>query len=157
MCSIDSGGVSAGCTGSLGCILTFLQSLRQEDRARFTTGNLEYSDLNKTSDKSFHGGKRSLLTVGTVFRQVLHNDNRGIGKGQLMRRRLRLFIGEDECVGTELRQPEVAIQLEEFTRILSDAIIWDRSWVKDLADEEIKISSDLYEVLMAYSQMRPSA
>ena len=74
-----------------------------------------------------------------------------------MRQRLRLFIGEDERVGTELKQNEVSIELQELTRILSDAIIWDRSWVKDLADEEVKISSDLYEVLTAYSQLRPSA
>ena len=74
-----------------------------------------------------------------------------------MRQRLRLFIGEDERVGTELKQTEVSIELQELTQILSDAIIWDRSWVKDLGDEEVKISTDLYEVLMAYSQLRPSA
>ena len=74
-----------------------------------------------------------------------------------MRQRLRLFIGEDERVGTELKRTEVSIELQELTQILSDAIIWDRSWVKDLGDEEVRISTDLYEVLMAYSQLRPSA
>ena len=49
------------------------------------------------------------------------------------------------------------MNLNEFTSILSDAIIWDRTWLTDLADEQVKISADLYEVLMAYSQMRPSA
>lgn len=74
-----------------------------------------------------------------------------------MRRRLRLFIGDDELDNTAYQNTEVSIELSEFTQILKDAIIWDRSWVNDLADEQVKISSDLYEVLMAYSQMRPSA
>ncbi|MEQ9408794.1 MAG: hypothetical protein RIK87_13750 [Fuerstiella sp.] len=74
-----------------------------------------------------------------------------------MRPRLRLFIGEDEPGDTEFAPREVSIELQELTRILSDAIIWERSWVADLADERVKISADLYEVLVAYSQMRPSA
>ena len=73
-----------------------------------------------------------------------------------MKRRLRLFVG-DEDQAENLNQTQVAIELGEFTRILSDAIIWDRTWLHDLNDEEVKISSDLYEVLMAYSQLRPSA
>jgi hypothetical protein len=74
-----------------------------------------------------------------------------------MRPRLRLFIGEDEHSGTEVVEREVAIELRELTAILADAIIWDRSWVSDVADERVTISADLYEVLMVYKQMRPSA
>jgi len=74
-----------------------------------------------------------------------------------MRPRLRLFIGEDEHSGAEVVEREVAIELQDLTAILADAIIWDRSWLSDLADERVKISADLYEVLMMYSQMRPSA
>lgn len=74
-----------------------------------------------------------------------------------MRPRLRLFIGEDELGDPELAQPEVTVELEELTRILSDAIIWDRTWLADLADEKVKVSADLYEILMVYSQLRPSA
>ncbi|MCP4175825.1 MAG: hypothetical protein GY758_34200 [Fuerstiella sp.] len=74
-----------------------------------------------------------------------------------MRPRLRLFIGEDEHSGTEVVEREVAMELRELTAILADAIIWDRSWVSDLADERVTISADLYEVLMVYNEMRPSA
>lgn len=80
-----------------------------------------------------------------------------IAKGSLMRQRLRLFIGEDELKCAELPTPEVSIQLEELVRILQDAIIWDRTWLRDLADERVAISADLYEVLTAYAQLRPSA
>lgn len=74
-----------------------------------------------------------------------------------MRQRLRLFIGEDELSRPEIAEPEVTMEFEELTRILSDAIIWDRTWLADFAEEKIKVSADLYDVLMACSQMRPSA
>lgn len=74
-----------------------------------------------------------------------------------MRPRLRLFIEQDEPGDTQLAPAEISMELEEFTRILADAIYWDRSWLADLADDRVKISADLYEVLMAYSQLRPSA
>ena len=74
-----------------------------------------------------------------------------------MQPRLRLFIGEDERSDPELPAPEVSMELGELTRILSDAIIWDRTFLADFADDKVKVSADLYEVLMMYSQMRPSA
>lgn len=74
-----------------------------------------------------------------------------------MRRRLRLFIGEDEPDNAGFETAEVSIELAELTQILQDASVRDRSWLRDLSDERVKISSDLYEILMAYSQMRPSA
>ena len=74
-----------------------------------------------------------------------------------MRPSLRLFIGEDELNCTGRAAPEVSIELEEFTRILQDAIHWDRAWLRDLADERIKMSADLYELMMTYSRLRPGA
>ncbi len=73
-----------------------------------------------------------------------------------MRPRLRLFNGNEKSEST-MTEPEVSIRLEELTRILADAIIWDRTWIQDFADDEVKISADLFEVLSVYSQMRPSA
>jgi hypothetical protein len=74
-----------------------------------------------------------------------------------MRPRLRLFVGSDEPEMMAFPEPEVSIKLGELTRILADAIIWDRTWVTDFADDDVKISADLYEILSMYSQMRPSA
>ena len=74
-----------------------------------------------------------------------------------MRPRLRLFIGEDELGDPELAKPEVSMEFGEFSRILSDAIVWDRTWLADFAEEQIKLPADLYEVLLAYSQMKGSA
>ena len=74
-----------------------------------------------------------------------------------MRPRLRLFVGADEPEMMTLPEPEVSIKLGELTRILADAMIWDRTWVADFADDEIRISADLYEVLTTYAQLRPTA
>ena len=74
-----------------------------------------------------------------------------------MRPRLRVFAEDGEPTGPELHAPEVSMKLEELTRILADAIIWDRSWLADLADDQVKVSADLYEVLTVYLQLRPSA
>lgn len=74
-----------------------------------------------------------------------------------MRPRLRLFVGAEVPEPTVFAEPEVSMKLGELTRILADAIIWDRSWIADFADDDIRISADLFDVLSTYSQMRPSA
>ena len=38
--------------------------------------------------------------------------------------------------------------------LLADAISSQRTWLADFADDEITVSSDLYEVLMAYQHFR---
>ena len=72
-----------------------------------------------------------------------------------MRPRLRLFTGEDE--GTALAEPQVTVRLGDITRILSDAVRSDRTWLSDFEDDEIQVSPDLFEVLSAYWHLRPSS
>lgn len=74
-----------------------------------------------------------------------------------MRSRLKLFIEDSELSRQDLTPPQVEMELGEFTKILKDAVVWDRTWLQDMGDERIKISADLYELLSAYAQMRPSA
>ena len=72
-----------------------------------------------------------------------------------MRPRLRLFTGEDSC--TTMAEPQVTVRLGDVTRILADAVRSDRTWLEDFEDDEIQVSSDLFEVLSAYWHLRPSA
>jgi hypothetical protein len=74
-----------------------------------------------------------------------------------MRSRLRLFVGAEASDLAPYQEPEVSMKLGELTRILADAIIWDRTWIADFADDDVRISADLFDVLSTYSQMRPSA
>ena len=77
--------------------------------------------------------------------------------------RLRVYYGPEE-VATQvapntipLRQ-EVTLPLGEVLPLLIDAVESRRQWVGDFRDDEITISSDLYEVLLAYQHFRrPSA
>ena len=88
----------------------------------------------------------------------------------MARNRLRIYYGPDEAAYEQpstlaiaaetLPAPRhsVTVPLEEVLPLLVDAVRSNRSWLNDFQDEEITISSDLYEVLMAYQHFRrPSA
>lgn len=52
----------------------------------------------------------------------------------------------------------VTMPLAEVLPLLADAVQSQRTWLKDFDDDEITISTDLYEVLLAYQYFRrPSA
>ncbi|MEQ8846921.1 hypothetical protein [Botrimarina sp.] len=38
--------------------------------------------------------------------------------------------------------------------LLADAVYSQRTWLDDFADDEVTVSADLYEVLMAYQHFR---
>ena len=78
--------------------------------------------------------------------------------------RLRVVYGsEDTCESTSFgtaiaAKNMVTLPLEEVLPLLADAVQSRRTWLRDFADDDVTISNDLYEVLMAYRQMRrPSA
>ncbi len=72
-----------------------------------------------------------------------------------MRPRLRLYTGDDN--GCTTVEPQVSVRLGDITRVLADAVRWNRTWLNDLEDDEVQVSADLYEVLEAYTNLRPSA
>ena len=72
-----------------------------------------------------------------------------------MRPRLRIFTGDDSPVSVP--EPQVNIRLGEMARILVEASRWDRTWLSDFEDDSVQVSADLYEILSAYSHLRPSA
>jgi len=52
----------------------------------------------------------------------------------------------------------VTVRLMDVLPLLADAVESKRTWLGDFADDEISISMDLYEVLLAYQHYRrPSA
>jgi hypothetical protein len=53
---------------------------------------------------------------------------------------------------------QVTVSVDEVLPLLADAVASQRTWLKDFRDDEITISADLYEVLLAYQYFRrPSA
>lgn len=70
--------------------------------------------------------------------------------------RLRVYHGPDNTGTAEeaenrLRsQDSVTLRAEEIIPLLADAHASRRTWLADFSDDEITISTDLYEVLVAY-------
>lgn len=78
--------------------------------------------------------------------------------------RLRIYYGPEEEVLTmeDCQQPSarpmVTVPVGEVLPLLAEAARARRAWVQDFADDQMTISSDLYEVLLAYQHFRrPSA
>lgn len=72
-----------------------------------------------------------------------------------MRPRLRIFRGDDSV--STLPEPEISVPLSCLMGVLQDAVQWDRTWLQDFADDQVKVSTDLYDILTAYNDLRPSA
>ena len=76
---------------------------------------------------------------------------------------LRVYYGpqEDQAATKNTRETRgatVNVPLMEVLPHLADAVQSDRTWLRDFADDEVTISMDLYEVLLAYQHYRrPSA
>jgi hypothetical protein len=77
--------------------------------------------------------------------------------------RLKLYQGPEERAvptmsTTATGVPSVTAPLSEVMPLLADAIRNERTWLSDFGDDEVTLSADLYEVLLAYQfYRRPSA
>ncbi len=79
-----------------------------------------------------------------------------------MEHRLRLYCGPDSdtvAVSTSENRPQkITVAAGEVFSWLADAVRNNRAWLRDFEDEQVTISSDLYEVILAYQHFRrPSA
>ena len=75
--------------------------------------------------------------------------------------RLRVYYGPEGdtalCRETP-KQDTVTVPLGDVFPLLADAVQAQRTWLRDFADDEITIPTDLYEVILAYQHFRrPSA
>ncbi|QDT40980.1 hypothetical protein Pan241w_10390 [Gimesia alba] len=72
-----------------------------------------------------------------------------------MQHRLRIFTGEEESL--EQNDSLVNVRFGEIADALAEAVYYRRTWVSDFSEDEVKIPSDLYAILTAYSHLRPGA
>lgn len=79
----------------------------------------------------------------------------------MARSRLRIYYGpENVATATQPKaaRETVNVPLGEVFPLLADAVRSQRTWLRDFKDDEITISTDLYEVILAYQHCRrPSA
>ena len=75
--------------------------------------------------------------------------------------RLRIFCGPEDSNTVPSRShqtDQVTVPLCEIFPLLADAVHSKRTWLEDFGDDEISISSDLYDVILSYQHFRrPSA
>lgn len=71
--------------------------------------------------------------------------------------RLRVFPHPDEETRDEAHGPSVPIRLVDLYPLLAQAYRDNYVWLRDLEDDHLLISSDLFEVVRAFSNCRPSA
>ena len=75
----------------------------------------------------------------------------------------RIYYGpQDDGAGVSAEakggRQTVTVPLGEVLPLLADAVQSERTWLGDFEDDEITISMDLYEVILAYQHYRrPSA
>lgn len=62
----------------------------------------------------------------------------------------------DRITGTATPKT-VAVPLGKIVPLLIEAVASDRAWLADFTDDTVRMDSDLYEVLLAYSQLRHRA
>ena len=79
----------------------------------------------------------------------------------MARSRLRVYYGPESQVkaaATQVAQHNVTLPLSEILPLLADAYNSQRTWLRDFGNDEVSLSSDLYEVILAYQHCRrPSA
>jgi hypothetical protein len=71
--------------------------------------------------------------------------------------RLRVFPRPDEEMNDETHAPSVPIRLSDLYPLLAQAYRDNYVWLRDFEDDELLVSHDLYEVVRAFSNCRPSA
>lgn len=75
----------------------------------------------------------------------------------MARNRLRIFHGPESLAAPHaadfVDQP-VRVPFGEIAPLLADAVASRRTWLRDFEHEEVTISNDLYEVLLAYQHCR---
>ena len=76
----------------------------------------------------------------------------------MSRARLRIYYGPETRSQAPGSQEQVTVPLGEILPLLADAVQSKRTWLRDFAEDEVTISTDLYEIILAYQHCRrPSA
>ena len=73
-----------------------------------------------------------------------------------MAARLRLYTPPEETAA-EVAEPEVRVRLGDLLPLVAMAQRMNFIWLKDFLDDEVAVSTDLYEVLQAFRSSRPTS
>ena len=63
-------------------------------------------------------------------------------------------IGQTAVLDHLEQETHIIVKLGEILPALTDALLTQRAWVQDFEDDQIEVSTDLFEVIQAYERMR---
>ena len=71
---------------------------------------------------------------------------------------LRLFPqNEEETPLSVDQEATVSVRVKDLFPILRQAVKANYVWLRDFQDDEIRVTQDFYDVIRAFSSLRPSA
>ncbi len=81
---------------------------------------------------------------------------------RVIQNRFRIYYGPEDATPTtadsgRARPDAVTVPLGDVFPLLADALDSDRAWLQDFEADEVTISNDLYEMLMAYRYFHRSS
>lgn len=71
--------------------------------------------------------------------------------------RLRVFPHPEDDARDEPHHPAVPIRLVDLYPLLAQAYRDNYVWLRDFEDDQLLVSTDLFEVVRAFADCRPSA
>jgi hypothetical protein len=71
--------------------------------------------------------------------------------------RLRVFPRPEDEVASLADAPAVSIRLADLYPLLAQAYRDNYVWLRDFEDEPLLVTNDLYEIVRAFADCRPSA
>ena len=71
--------------------------------------------------------------------------------------RLRVFPHPEDETTEDLNTPAVPVKLADLYPLFAQAYRDNYVWLRDFEGDELLVSNDLYEVIRAFSECRPSA
>ena len=71
---------------------------------------------------------------------------------------LRLFPHtEEEALPSPDQEATVSVRVKDLFPILRQALKANHIWLRDFQDDEVRVTQDFYDVIRAFSSLRPSA
>jgi hypothetical protein len=74
-----------------------------------------------------------------------------------MAAQLRVYPSSQDASAAEGQEPTVRVSLRDLLPLVALAQRRNYLWLQDFLDDEVCITSDLYEILRAFRTYRPSA
>jgi len=74
-----------------------------------------------------------------------------------MATRLKLFTPPPEDTEELPAEPDVRVRLGDLLPLVAMAQRMNFIWLKDFLDDEVAVSTDLYEVMQAFQSSRPTS